>query len=226
MSRFETRQSEWLSVMGGYPSTFASDSGVANAAFPIDRVQFNEATNYCLELTKRESAALRIPLSWVYRLPTEAEWEYACRAGTTNVFHYGNVLFNSPLSGTMANFDGRHPYPVSFDAVGINVNSPTNCGSYLPNAFGLYDMHGNVAEWCLDTYAAQVPLPYPGGSVTNPVVRLGLAAIARGGSYLQGGSTGDAGAVRCRSAYRIAGGFSQGTQRSQGFRVVLAPGWP
>jgi len=117
---------------------------------PVETVSWNDATNYCARLTQRERQAGRIPTNYVYCLPTESEWEYACRGG-------------------MANFYAYYEYDA---AVGdINVPTSTNyqartslVGSYVPNAFGLSDMHGNVWEWCSDWYGS-----YPAGSVTNPV---------------------------------------------------------
>jgi len=119
-----------------------------------------------------------------YRLPTEAEWEYACRAGTTTPFHFG-----SQLNGRQANCNGTVPYGT--DTEGPNLEKTTPVGNYPANAWGLYDMHGNVWEWCSDWYGE-----YPAGSVTDPS---GPAA----GSYrvFRGGSWGND-AVCCRSAYR------------------------
>ena len=120
---------------------------------PVEQVTWFDATNYCALLTERERLAGRLPEGYVYRLPTEAEWEYACRAGTTSAFHYGPAL----RSG-MANFRGRYEYDslvgTTENPAGIWLGRTTEVGSYAPNAWGLYDMHGNVWEWCQDWWAA------------------------------------------------------------------------
>ncbi len=120
------------------------------------------------------------------RLPTEAEWEYACRAGTTTTFHFGNSL-----SSKQANFDGNYPYGGAEKGPYLEKTSPV--GSYAPNAFGLYDMHGNVWEWCQDWYG-----PYPKGPVTDPKgPRGGEYRVLRGGSWTYY-------ATRLRSACRVS----------------------
>ena len=103
---------------------------------PVVNVTWNDAVEFCKWLSKKEGKT--------YRLPTEAEWEYGCRAGTTTVFHYGDSL-----SSHEANFNGNYPYG---GPTGPNVANTTAVGSYRPNAFGLYDMHGNAYQWCQDWY--------------------------------------------------------------------------
>ncbi len=179
---------------------------------PVEQVSWNDAMNYCAKVTAAEQAAGRLPAGWVYRLPTEAEWEYACRAGTSTAFHYGNAL-----RGGMANFYSFWEYDASVGSIILN-NAPTylarttTVGSYQPNAFGLYDMHGNVWEWCLDWYGS-----YPSGSVTDPRgANSGSYRVIRGGSWI--GIAGD-----CRSAYRS--GYAPDDRLIDiGFRPVLAPG--
>src|SRR5262249_51760787 len=143
-----------------------------------------------------------------YRLPTEAEWEYACREGgrARAAFHCG-----SALSAAQANFDGRHPYGGA--ARGAPVGRPTPVGSYPPNGLGLYDLHGNVWEWCQDWYDKAY---YPGAPVHDPA---GPPAGVAGTRVLRGGWWGAAGAL-CRPACR-----SQEAPASRtiyvGFRIVL-----
>src|SRR5258706_4721965 len=130
--------------MSTNPSYFTpAHSFTADLNRPVEQVSWSDATSYCAVLTSQERAAGRIFTNWVYRLPTEAEWEFACRAGATNAFYYGTNL----LSG-MANFNGQSEY---YGNVG-NSNNPSGTflqrtspvGNYQPNARGLYDMTGNV----------------------------------------------------------------------------------
>jgi formylglycine-generating enzyme required for sulfatase activity len=205
MGKYPVTQGQYLAVVGSNPSYFVTNNGYAqDLNRPVETVSWNDATNYCALLTQSDRVAGRIPFNWAYRLPTEAEREYACRAGTTTAFHFG-----SAIHGGMANFVSYYEYDA---AIGnIYVASPigylgrtTTVGSYAPNAFGLYDMHGNVWEWCQDWYAT--------GHVSYPY------RVFRGGSwYYDGGD--------CRSAIR---GYRDPTDRYDyvGFRVVLAPGQP
>ena len=146
----------------------------------------------------------RAAANWVYTLPTEAQWEYACRAGTTTPFGVGS---GTSLSSMQANFDGNFPYGGA--ATGPYLLRTAVVGSYPANAWGLYDMHGNVAEWCLDWYG-----PYPGGSVTDPLgVGSGSQRVMRGGDL-------GARSAWCRSASRYSLAPSVSSY-AIGFRIVL-----
>ena len=146
MGKYEVTQEQWEAVMGFNPSQ------VKGAKLPVTDVSWED----CQEFIKKLNAKTKSE----YRLPTEAEWDYACRAGTTTAYSFGNSLAKSD-----ANFE-----PISTKAV----------GSYNPNAFGLYDMHGNVWEWCEDGHAE-----YPTGAVTDPKGPLtGNALVLRGGSFI------------------------------------------
>lgn len=216
MSKYEVTQREYLAVMGINPSYFTTTDSTGKPIGPdlnrpVERVSWNDATNYCGKLTLSEKAVGRLPAGWVYRLPTEAEWEYACRAGTSTPFHYGNNL----RSG-MANFYGLVEYVGGAGTVnnptGTYLDRTTAVGSYAPNGFGLYDMHGNVWEWCLDWYGA-----YPGGNVSDPRgSATGSVRVFRGGSWSYI-------ARICRSAIRFNGVPVKGYDFI-GFRPVLAPG--
>lgn len=224
MGKYEVTQSEYLTVMGINPSYFRNGTGphaggsgepVANElVHPVERVSWRDATNYCVRLTERERVAGRLPVGHAYRLPTEAEWEYACRAGTTSAFHYGPAL----RSG-MASFDGRFEYDSSVGTTvnigGIYLGRTTEVGSYGANGWGLYDMHGNVWEWCLDGWSSRLS----GGHIMDP---RGLAPSEyrtfRGGDWSYNAS-------RCRSAFRNAV-HPDSADNGIGFRVVLAPGRP
>jgi len=192
LGRHEVTQAEWTSIMGPNPSGF---QGLTN--HPIERVTWNEARAYCLKKTTIEREAGRLPEGYVYRLPTEAEWEYACRAGTTTRYGFGDDPEGTELSayGWFINNSDSSTRPV---------------GALKPNAWGLYDMHGNVWEWCQDLWQDA----YPGGTVTNYTgPQEGWLRVARGGSWLYDASF-------CRSANRD--NYGPDNRCSDiGFRVVL-----
>ncbi len=208
MAKYEVTQGQYLALRGNNPSSFPGDLNR-----PVEKVSWYDANAYCTILTQQEQQAGRLRSGYVYRLPTEAEWEYACRAGTNTAFAYGNAL----RSG-MANFNGPYEYPpcgnnnfYCENLAGIYLERTTAVGSYLPNAWGLYDMHGNVWEWCHDYHS-----PLPGGSVINPVgAATGLHRIIRGGSWHDY-------AAYCRSSERSSTS-PENIYYNLGFRVVLAP---
>jgi formylglycine-generating enzyme required for sulfatase activity len=196
MGIFEVTQEEYEKVMKANPSIIRDSKDL-----PVENVTWREAEEFCKQLSdlSDERAANR-----TYRLPTEAEWEYACRAGAKKytVFHYGNVL-----SSAQANFDGKFPYGTT--AQGPALNRTVAVGSYQPNAFGLYDMHGNVGEWCADWYG-----PY------NPQMRKDPAGPALGTErVVRGGAAGSDG-LFCRSAFRLSYP-PEDRNKSVGFRVVV-----
>ncbi len=189
----EVTQAEYETVMGHNPSYF-SPTGEGSAAvsrldparLPVEQVSWDEAVEFCRRLSEIEAeqqAGRR------YRLPTEAEWEYACRAGSMTPYHFGVQMDRRQAS--------------------LGGSSPTTVGSYLANAFGLYDMHGNIREWCADGYGpyrADLPPDDPQGP--------GEAAdrVFRGGAY-------DQDATLCRSSSR-RGGPPSSRDRGTGFRVA------
>jgi len=197
MGKYEVTQSEYQAVMGSNPSFFQG------ANLPVEQVSWNQAVAYCDALTVQEAAAGRLPSGYEYRLPTEAEWEYCCRAGTTTEFHYGAALVCS-----QANFVYSYHTSSYCSATGTAV-----VGSYSANAWGLHDMHGNVWEWCLDSWDGSAN--YPAGLVSDPYVTSGPDRVFRGGGF--GGDS-----IGVRSAFRFRGvpGF---TGNYVGFRVVCAP---
>lgn len=143
LAKYEVTQGEFMAVLGRNPSNFAGDTNR-----PVEKVTFFDALNYCATLSQREREAGRLPAGYEYRLPTEAEWEYACVAGTTNRYGFGSdTNVADQFAWTAENSDAT-THPV---------------GSKKPNTWGLYDMHGNVWEWCLDWFA-----PYPAGPLTDP----------------------------------------------------------
>ncbi|MBM3839282.1 MAG: formylglycine-generating enzyme family protein [Verrucomicrobia bacterium] len=193
MGQYEVTQGEYREIMGANPSSFTG-----NDRLPVENVTWTQAVDYCSKLTTREQNANRLPAGHVYRLPTEAEWEYACRAGTTTRFGFGDDPDYNLLRG-FAWFNSN------------SGNQTHTVGEKAPNRWGLFDMHGNVWEWCGDWYGS-----YQGGSLTDPKgARTGSVGVGRGGSW---GSAGQG----CRSAWR---GYSPSARNGYlGFRVVLAPG--
>ncbi|GIL14812.1 MAG: hypothetical protein BroJett038_35320 [Chloroflexota bacterium] len=180
----EVTQDQWEAVMGTKPSRFKGKN------LPVEQVSWTDAMEFCRKLTERERLAGRLPEGYEYTLPTEAQWEYACRAGTTG------------------------DYAGSLDAMawygGNSDNQTKPVGGKQANGWGLYDMHGNVWEWCLDWYGN-----YPGGSVTDPNgASSGSGRVNRGGSW-------ELPADLCRSALR--NWFFPGTRwYGLGFRLALS----
>ena len=227
MGQFEVTQQEYLEVMGENPSYFTSSSGFTTNNFqrPVDSVNWYEATNYCERLTQKFRSSGQIRSDQEFRLPTEAEWEYACRAGTTTAFNFGHALRLS-----MGNYDWGWEYDsrIGFEEHILdpgrfppgqppysNLTSPV--GSYPANALGLHEMHGNVWEWCLDWPFGS----YSGGHSFDPKgASEGNVKILRGGGW-------DALPWHCRSANRSgrnpANKAPEYHSQSQGFRVVLTP---
>lgn len=134
MGRYEVTQAQWQQVMGNNPSGFKGCDRC-----PVEGVSWEHAREFIQRLNARGDG-------YTYRLPTEAEWEYACRAGTTTKFAFGDSL-----SSEQANFDGDSPYPPGASK-GVYRRKTMPVGSFQPNAWGLYDMHGNVSEWCEDWF--------------------------------------------------------------------------
>jgi len=185
MSDHETTQEEYQLVMGSNPSRFKGEK------LPVESVSWDEAVQYCQKLTVRERAVGRITALQAYRLPTESEWEYAARAGTTGE-RYGEV-------DAIAWYTGN-----SFETQVVKGKQA--------NAWGLYDMMGNVFEWCGDWYGG-----YPTGSVIDPTGPSSESLrVYRGGGWLDG----DAGLLR--SAFRGSSGPA-GRGNDWGFRPVLSP---
>lgn len=202
---YEVTQQQFRQVMGFDPSFFSEETTSQEAeedvgCLPVEQVTWDEAVAFCRRLSElpEERAS-----GWKYRLPTEAEWEYACRAGTTTPFHFG-----SQLNGVQANCNGDYPYGTR--EAGPSLGRTVPVGSYPPNAFGLYDMHGNVWEWVADWYDATYYARAPDADPPGP--RTGISRTRRGGGWLSL-------ATRCRAANRD---HNQPETRYQdlGFRVA------
>ena len=187
----ETPQALYKKIMGTNPSHFKGDN------LPVETVSWDDATEFCRKLTER------LPEGIKASLPTEAQWEYACRAGTTTPFSFGGVL-----NGDKANCNGNCPYGTSTKGTYLERTTPVK--SYDANPWGLYDMHGNVWEWCKDYYAED----YPSGTVTDPKGPYSASyRVYRGGfwyCYARG----------CRSACRDYGSPDV-RDGSIGFRFLL-----
>ncbi|HUY31894.1 MAG TPA: formylglycine-generating enzyme family protein [Pirellulales bacterium] len=201
---YEVTQAEYQAVMGTNPCWFSAAGpgretvdAQDTSRWPVDRASFNDAVEFCRELSQKaaEKAAGR-----VYRLPTEAEWEYACRAGTTTRFNLGDVLRPGEAR---AQLEGPPP-------AAKHLGHPLPVGSFRPNAFGLYDMHGNVWEWCSDEYAHDYYRHSPTDDPPGPAA--GTGHVVRGGDWHFEASA-------CRSANRD---FTRATRRNlgTGFRVA------
>jgi formylglycine-generating enzyme required for sulfatase activity len=153
-------QEQWQAVMGDNPSYFQG------AHLPVERVSWDDVQQFIQRLNQRSEGT--------YRLPTEAEWEYAARAGTSTPFGIGNGV---DIDSTQANFNGKYPYGKNKQGVYRERTTPVK--SFAPNGWGLYDMHGNVCEWVQDWFGE-----YPEGEETDPQgTQLGCIRVSRGGGW-------------------------------------------
>ncbi len=197
MGQHLVTQGEYVTVVGSNPSYFTGDLNL-----PVESVTWSDATNYCSLLTQSERSAGRLPANWVYRLPTNAEWEYACRALTTTRTYWGD----DPGYTNMVN-------QAWYEANSNNQTHPV--GQKPPNPWGLSDMQGNLWQWCQDWFEV-----YPGGSVTDPQ---GPTSSSWGTRVGRGGSWWDE-PTWLRSAARYDFPPDNPNYRQMmGFRVVLAP---
>ncbi len=193
-------QGQYAKLMGRNPAKFSPKQG-GSLGHPVENVTWEDAIAFCRTLSglQEERQAQR-----VYRLPTEAEWEYACRGGTQTYFCFGDSL-----SPTQANFDGQFPFGNHPAARGLKKTTPV--GSFPPNPFGLYDIHGNVWEWCADWLSGLYYQISPQRDPRGP--SQGKYRVVRGGSWRNQ-------AITCRSSYRN-GLAPQLKDSATGFRVVL-----
>ena len=199
MGKFEMTQAQYEAVMGTNPSEFKGTD------LPVEKVSWDDAMAFCAKLTATEKAAGRLPEGYEYTLPTEAQWEYGCRAGTKTAFNNGTNIpsLEQALLEPCPNLDEVGWYWCNSDETTHPV------GLKQPNAWGLYDMHGNVYEWCLDWFG-----DYPTEAVTDPKGSVtGSHRVVRGGAW-------NAFASGCRSAYRDHNRPDSNVS-NYGFRVAL-----
>ncbi|WP_414548101.1 SUMF1/EgtB/PvdO family nonheme iron enzyme [Anabaena sp. CCY 0017] len=190
MCKYPVTQAQYQAIMGTNPARFKGEKR------PVEQVSWDDAVEFCKKLGQRTGK--------IYRLPSEAEWEYACRAGTTTPFYFGETITTD-----LVNYDGNFPYGSA--PKGEYREQTTDVGNFPPNSFGLYDMHGNIWEWCQDIYNSSyqgAPIdgsPWLNGSDNN-------IKLLRGGSW-------DFHAWDCRSANRYR--FARASRYSSiGFRLV------
>jgi formylglycine-generating enzyme len=208
MGKLEVTQGEWTRVSGSFPDRRPSADFGLGDEFPVYWINFPEAEAFCRMLSEQARKSGSLPAGWEFRVPTEAQWEYACRAGTLTASAFGDSLGRN-----QANFSGE---PLNGGPGGPALGRAARGGTYSPNRWGICDMHGNVFEWCRDWYHASLP----GG--TDPDLYEPRGVQNRDGTYSRvrrGGAWNDDG-VMCRSAFRLR---YEPERRSDhiGFRAAL-----
>jgi serine/threonine protein kinase len=192
IGKYEITQAQYQAIMGNNPSDFRE------AKRPVERVSWNEAVEFCKRLSQKTGHT--------YRLPSEAEWEYAVRAGTTTAFYFGETITTN-----LVNYNGNYTYAA--EPKGQNRQQTTNVGSFPPNAFGLYDMHGNMWEWCADHWHENyIGAPTDGSAWVDENNNDGRLRVQRGGSWYGNPEV-------CRSAVRLYN-VPNSRRFDDGFRVV------
>ncbi|MGB6301346.1 MAG: formylglycine-generating enzyme family protein [Rivularia sp. (in: cyanobacteria)] len=211
MGRYQVTQKQWKAVaelpqvekkLESEPSYFKDDNNL-----PVECISWYDAVEFCARLSNHTGRR--------YSLPTEAEWEYACRAGTTTPFHFGETI-----SGDLANYRASSTY--ANEAKGEYREKTTPVGQFPPNAFGLYDMHGNLDEWCLDDYHDNYEGAPTDGSAWFDKENDNLSQ-KQGRGVLRGGSWPFNPQI-CRSASRNGSDTRDNDNNGIGFRVVCAVG--
>jgi formylglycine-generating enzyme required for sulfatase activity len=190
MGKYQLTQKQYEAIIGVNPSNFKGENR------PVEKVSWDDAVKFCQRLSQKTGKN--------YTLPSEAQWEYACRAGTTTPFYFGESI-----TPDLVNYDGNYPYASA--PKGQYRQQTTDVGSFPPNAFGLYDMHGNVWEWCLDDYEDNYNnAPTDSSALIN---RSADPKLLRGGFWNHD-------ARHCRSAHRYRSAQSA-RYFYYGFRVVV-----
>jgi formylglycine-generating enzyme required for sulfatase activity len=194
MGKYPVTQAQYQAIMGTKLSHFK----VSN--HPVEEVRWYDAVAFCEKLSQKTGKN--------YRLPSEAEWEYACKAGTTTPFHFGETITTD-----LANYNGNYTY--GQEPKGVYRRETTEVGSFgVANNFGLYDMHGNVWEWCQDHWHSNYEGATTDGSAWLGTKKRNNPRMLRGGSW-------DNYPENCRSAFRY-GSFFDSNYLTVGFRVVCS----
>ncbi|NCR57372.1 MAG: SUMF1/EgtB/PvdO family nonheme iron enzyme [Microcystis aeruginosa LL13-06] len=199
MGKYPITQAQWQAIAATAKIDIDLETNPSNFTgneLPVERVTWYQATEFCKRLSRETKQE--------YRLPSEAEWEYACRAGTTTPFYFGETI-----TGKLANYDASNTY--ADEPEGEYRKETTPVGQFPPNAFGLYDMHGNVWEWCADTWHDNYDGAPTDGSVWTKNGNDNRSSL-RGGSWYDGPDS-------CRSAFRYDDN-RRDYDDSLGFRVV------
>jgi formylglycine-generating enzyme required for sulfatase activity len=208
MAKYETTQGLWQRVAGALPGPLTKELP-AGDDLPVGNVNFAETEDFCRRLTERSRRSGELPGDWEFRMPTEAQWEYACRAGTTTA-----TAFGDSLSSQQANFKGK---PYNGGEPGPSLNRAAPVGSYPANAWGLHDMHGNTFEWCRDWFHSRLPGGidpdlYAARATAQRSEHGDISRVRRGGCWSDDGWP-------CRSAFRVR--FEPERRYDHiGFRVV------
>jgi formylglycine-generating enzyme required for sulfatase activity len=210
MGKYPVTQEQWRFVAGleAIDRTLKEDpSGFKGDRHPVEQVSWHDAAEFCARLSRHTGRQ--------YRLPSEAEWEYACRAGTTTPFHFGETIATD-----LANYRGTDEKQYNWSGSyghgpkGEYRKTTTTVDMFDPNNFGLCDMHGNVFEWCEDHYGYYEYVPKDGRSRINETAEIDADRVLRGGSWNDNPQL-------CRSAYRLTYSAS-GADDLIGFRVACA----
>jgi formylglycine-generating enzyme required for sulfatase activity len=206
--KYEVTQGEWKRIVGKLPGELTAELPEGDD-YPVGNVNFAEAESFCRKLTETARKTGELRAGWEFRLPTEAQWEYACRAGTTTA-----TAFGEKLSPKQANFKGK---PYNGGEPGPSPGKAAKIGSYPPNPWGLHDMHGNTFEWCRDWYHAELPGGrdpdlYSARATSTKNRDRTISRSRRGGAWTDDGWP-------CRSAFRAR--FEPERRYDHiGFRVV------
>ena len=201
LGKYEVRQKDWIAMGMENPSHFKGPD------HPVEKITWEEAMEFCKNLNQKVAPSLNLPEGYYFRLPTEAEWELSCRAGTTSASYFGE-----DMSSEQANFDGRSP--LGFARKAVHRKSTMPAGSFEANSWGFHDMHGNVWEWCLDHWRELPTKEQFNPQAQSPLANSRYRVIKGGSWYVKG--------WECRSTSRQALKPATRYNVGIGMRVALA----